>query len=169
MFKRQAFDINAYLRQCETDPCFICEMVSRNSKEQYRIIYENESTIVFLNKYPTLYGYTLVAPKIHLENSIEDFSIEEYLSLQRIIYWVAQAVKQVTPTERIYLFTLGSQQGITHIHWHIAPLPPGVPYKEQQLEAINFKRGIIKISKEEMTSLAKQIRKKMIDTKNILA
>lgn len=168
MFKRQAFDINSYLRHCETDPCFICEMVSGNAKEQYRAIYDNESTIVFLSKYPTLYGYTLVAPKIHLINSIGDFTIEEYLSLQRIIYWVAQAVKQVVPTERIYLLTLGGQQGISHVHWHIAPLPPGVPYKEQQLEALNFKKGIVKISKEEMTSLAKQIRKKMEDTENIL-
>ena len=168
MFKRQTFDTDAYLHHCETDPCFICEMATGNHDERYRVIYENESIIVFLNKYPTLYGYTLVAPKAHLENSIEDFAIEEYLALQRIIYWVARAVRQVVPTERIYLLTLGSRKGISHVHWHIAPLPPNVPYKEQQLEALNFERGILKISKEEMISLATNIQRKMEDTKDIL-
>ena len=165
---RQTMEIDAYLHHCQTDPCFICEIVTGYPEEQYRVIYENESIIVFLNKYPTLYGYTLVAPKEHCENSIEDFTITEYLSLQITIYWVAQAVKQEVPTERIYILTLGSRQGISHVHWHIAPLPPNVPYKEQQLEALNFKKGILKLSKEEMTSLAKRIRSRMEDTKNLL-
>ena len=168
MFTRHTMDIDAYFRDCQTNPCFICKMVEGNLDDQYRIIYENETTIVFLSKYPTLYAYTLVAPKTHFENSIDDFTVEEYLLLQRIVYWVAQAVKRVVPTERIYLLTLGSQQGISHAHWHIAPLPPGVPYKEQQLEALNFKRGILKIPKKEMTILAKRIRRRMEEIKDML-
>jgi hypothetical protein len=36
------------------------------------------------------------------------------------------------PTERLYVLSLGSQQANRHVHWHLAPLPPGVPYEQQQ-------------------------------------
>ena len=32
--------------------------------------------------------------------------------------------------------SLGSHQGNAHVHWHVAPLPPGVPYEEQQFAAL---------------------------------
>ena len=61
--------------------------------------------------------------------------------------------------ERVYILTLGSQQGNRHVHWHVAPLPPGVPYEEQQLAALSFeKKGILKLSEGEMASLAARIR-----------
>lgn len=41
------------------------------------------------------------------------------------VYRVARAVEQVVPSERTYVLSLGSQQGNAHVHWHIAPLPPG--------------------------------------------
>ena len=42
----------------------------------------------------------------------------------------------VVPTERLYLLALGSRQGNAHVHWHVAPLPPGVPYEKQQYAAL---------------------------------
>ena len=44
---------------------------------------------------------------------------------------------------------------------HVAPLPSGVPYKEQQLEALKFEKGVLKLSYEEMASLAQRIRQEM--------
>jgi len=32
--------------------------------------------------------------------------------------------------------SLGSNQGNAHAHWHVAPLPPGVPYDRQQHRAL---------------------------------
>ena len=46
-----------------------------------------------------------------------------------------------------------------HVHWHIAPLPPGVPYEKQQTKAISTREGILDISKSEMEALADQIRR----------
>jgi len=136
-------------------------MVAGNPKYRHHIIYEDDMAIVFLNKYPTLYGYTVVAPREHREHVTGDFTLDEYLALQRLIYRVAEAVRQVVPTERVYILSLGSQQGNQHVHWHIAPLPPGVPYEEQQLEALRFGKGILKLSNKEMASLARQIREAM--------
>jgi len=161
MFQRQPMDMEAYQRRVRTGPCFICEIVAGNPEYPHHIVYEDDDAIVFLNKYPTLYGYTLVAPREHREQATSDFTIDAYLALQRIVYRVAEALRQVVPTERVYILTLGSQQGNRHVHWHIAPLPPGVPYEQQQVEALRMDKGVLKLSDEEMTSLALRIRQEM--------
>lgn len=124
----------------------------------HHIIYEDDRSVVFLNKYPTLYGYTLVAPRDHREHVTSDFSMEEYLTVQKLIYAVAEAIKKVVPTERMYILSLGSQQGNSHVHWHIAPLPPGVPYAQQQFGALRVKNGILELAHGEMATLAARIR-----------
>ena len=113
---------------------------------------------MFLNKYPVLYGYMLVAPREHRVQATGDLTLQEYLQLQRLIYLVAEALRHVVPTERLYTLTLGSQQGNRHGHWHLAPLPPGVPYHQQQTAALDLKRGVLAIPDDEMASLARSIR-----------
>lgn len=66
-----------------------------------------------------------------------DFTAEEYVRLQRVVYRVGEAIRRIVPTERLYILSLGSQVGNSHAHWHLAPLPPGVPFEEQQLAAID--------------------------------
>jgi hypothetical protein len=45
------------------------------------------------------------------------------------------------------------------VHWHVAPLPPGVPYEEQQREALDWsRRGILDLSAAERGSLVARIR-----------
>jgi hypothetical protein len=61
----------------------------------------------------------------------------------------------------VYILSLGSQQGNRHVHWHIATLPFGVPFKDQQLEALTVQNGILDISDNEMEKLAGQIRENM--------
>lgn len=159
MFERYQIDWEAYHHRCQTGPCFVCEIIAGNPDYPADIVYEDDETIVFLDKYPRLYGYTLVAPRKHREQVTGDFTVEEYLTLQRMVYRVAEAVRQEVGAERVYLLSLGSQQGNAHVHWHIAPLPPGVPYREQQLAV--FGKGILRISEEERESLAGRIRQRM--------
>jgi diadenosine tetraphosphate (Ap4A) HIT family hydrolase len=159
MFERYQIDWEAYHRRCQTGPCFICEIIAGNPDYPADIVYEDDETIVFLDRYPRLYGYTLVAPRKHREQVTGDFTVEEYLTLQRMVYRVAEAVRQEVGAERVYLLSLGSQQGNAHVHWHIAPLPPGVPYREQQLAV--FRKGILRISEKERESLAGRIRQRM--------
>jgi len=121
----------------------------------------DQTTVVFLSKYQRLYGYVLVAPREHREQATGNFTLEEYLALQRVIYHVAEAVREVVPTERMYILTLGSQQGNRHVHWHIAPLPPGVPYEQQQTTALDSSKGVLVITDEEMAALAQAIRRNL--------
>jgi diadenosine tetraphosphate (Ap4A) HIT family hydrolase len=155
---RQPFDFQTYVRDIQTQPCFICEMVARNPAYIHEIVYEDDRAIVFLNKYPPLYGYILVAPREHREQVTGDFTPDEYLALQQIIYRVAEAVRRVVKPERVYILSLGSQQGNKHVHWHIAPLPFGVPFEEQQLEALHMKDGFLQLSTDERSALAAQLR-----------
>ena len=125
------------------------------------IIKQDDEVIIFLNKYPVLYGYALVAPIKHKEQVTGDFTLTEYLALQRVIYQTAEAVRKSVKAERVYILSLGSQQGNSHVHWHIAPLPFGVPFKDQQVEALKIENGILDIPDDEMEKLAKRIQENM--------
>ncbi len=160
MVHSQPFDLAAYEKRSK-GPCFICEMLAGNPDYQHHLIYESQTAIAFLNKYPKVYGYVLVAPREHREQATGDFTLEDYLALQRLIYQVAEALRQILPTERVYILTLSSQQGNRHVHWHIIPLPPGVPYERQQTAILDFSQGILSISDEEMASLAQAIRREL--------
>lgn len=154
------FDLDEYINQIRNGPCFICEMVSGRNNGNH-VIYQDGLFIAFLNKYPVLYGHVLVAPVAHKEHVTGDFTMDEYLALQRSVYQVAEAVRQTVETERVYILSLGSQQGNRHVHWHIAPLPYGVPFKQQQLAALGIENGILDIPDGEYIELAQRIRQKM--------
>jgi ATP adenylyltransferase len=162
MHAREQFDMAAYVERITTGPCFICEMVKGNPAYRHHLVYEDENWIAFLNKYPTLLGYVLVAPKEHREQVTGDFSEEEYLAFQGLIYRIGEAVRRAVPAERLYLLSLGSQQGNSHVHWHVVPLPPGVPFAEQQLQALRIEAGVLHISEEEMAALAERISGAMV-------
>src|SRR5712692_1661200 len=112
MSQRLPFDAVAYERRTREGPCFICAIAA--GEPAYRgpttMIYEDADVLVFLNRYPTLRGYTLVCPRRHIERVIGDVTEAEYLALQGWIYRVGRAVEQVIPTERLYILSLGSQQ-----------------------------------------------------------
>lgn len=160
MVDRKSFDLDSYIERIQNSPCFICEMISGRLNGNH-IIHQDNTCIIFLNKYPVLYGYVLVAPIEHKEQVTGSFTVGDYLALQRMVYRTAEAVRKSVPAERIYILSLGSQQGNSHVHWHIVPLPYGVPFKEQQLEALQIAKGILDISDDEMENLARRIRQNM--------
>ncbi len=63
--------------------------------------------------------------------------------------------------ERIYILSLGSQSANSHVHWHVAPLPKGVPFEQQQYHALMHENGVIETTPEEMTDLALKLQSKM--------
>jgi diadenosine tetraphosphate (Ap4A) HIT family hydrolase len=156
-FERYWPDMQAFHHNARTQPCFICRMVEGNFRFPENIIHEDDRTLVFLDGYPRAYGYTLVAPKEHREQVTGDFTIEEYLDLQELVYRVTEALREEVGAERMYLYTFGSNQGNAHVHWHVVPLPPGVPYEHQQGAWAGWSTGVLKIPQDEMASLAARI------------
>jgi diadenosine tetraphosphate (Ap4A) HIT family hydrolase len=163
-YQRTPFDMAAYERGTREGPCFVCAIGAGDPEHRgpTEMIYEDTDVLVFLNRYPTLVGYTLVCPRRHVESVVGGFTEKEFVELQGWIYRVGRAVERVVPTERLYILSLGSQQGNRHVHWHIAPLPAGVPYADQQLAALAISRGILGIPADEMGRLAGEIRQELL-------
>jgi diadenosine tetraphosphate (Ap4A) HIT family hydrolase len=99
----------------------------------------------------------LVASQEHREGVVDHCSQDEYAELQCVVHRVGRAVSRVVPTEPLYVLSLGSAQGNSHVHWHVVPLPPGVPFEEQQLAALDTDLGF-DLSEEELEELAGRIR-----------
>ncbi len=158
-FERYLPDLDAYHRRARGGPCFVCATVAGDPEfSGHPKVYEHEKTIAFLTTNPTQYSYALVCPKEHREQAKGDFSMEEYLGLQRLVYRVAEAVHEEVGAERMYVMTLGSKQGNAHVHWHVVPLPPDVPYEEQQFGALMLERAwALRIPDEEKAALAARI------------
>ena len=100
MAGHKPFDLDVYVQRIQSSPCLICEMVAGRLNDNH-LIYRDELAIAFLNKYPMLYGYALVAPVAHLEHVTGDFTLDEYLGLQAAVYRVAEAVRRTVPAERL--------------------------------------------------------------------
>jgi diadenosine tetraphosphate (Ap4A) HIT family hydrolase len=118
-------DVAAYERRSCEGPCFVCETLAGNPDYPADVVWEGHDAVAFLARYNTLLGHTLVVPRAHREPVTADFRIEEYLTLQRLVFHVGEALRLELPTERLYIMSLGSQSGNRHVHWHVAPLPPG--------------------------------------------
>ena len=137
---RNNFDLASYLQEVLGNrECFICRL-AKSDPLSAEVVFRDDAHIVFLNRFPTLEGYVLIAPLEHREQVIGDFSLDAYLSLQALVYRVGKAMSEIMPTERIYLLSLGSQQGNSHVHWHVASLPPGTQFEEQQFAALMAER-----------------------------
>lgn len=117
---RRELDWDVYLADVRS-ACFICDLVA--GRRPHHVVWEGDDAIAFMNRYPTLRGQVLVAPKAHRERVTADFSVEE-----------------------------------CHVHWHVAPLPPGVPFAEQQAEAIRAERGILDLTDEDLATDAGAVR-----------
>ena len=156
--ERRPVDLNQLHKAGAAGLCFICEFLKGNPAYDHVLIAETETAVAFLNKYPTLFGATLVAPKRHVEQVTGDFSEREYLALQGFLYRTAEAIRRVLAPERLYILSLGSQTANAHVHWHVAPLPPGVPLAEQQYHALMHEHGVVDVSERELRDLATRIR-----------
>lgn len=152
------FDAERYERWSREGPCFVCSMLAGDPDYSHHDVYQDADTVAFLARWPTLLGHCLVAPKRHVESWVSDLEVNEFLALQRVVYLVATAVAASVPTERMYSLSLGSQQGNAHLHWHLAPLPPGVPYEQQQLRALSAEHGVLDVDDAYQADLARTIR-----------
>jgi histidine triad (HIT) family protein/ATP adenylyltransferase len=152
-------DLAAYEQRIRNGRCFVCGVVRGDPDYNHeQVVFEDDAHIAFLDRYPTLYGKVLVAPKTHIEQVVRELSREAFLELLAVVHRVARAVEQVVASERTYLLSLGSQQGNAHVHWHIAPLPPGIPFERQQFHALMLDNGVIPWSATQAAALAAKLR-----------
>ncbi|SDU05997.1 histidine triad (HIT) family protein [Amycolatopsis keratiniphila] len=118
----------------------------------------------FASRFPSVLGHFLVAPVEHREHAIGDFTADEYLAVQRVVHRAGTALSDLLTVERLYVLSLGSQQANRHVHWHLAPLPPGVPYEQQQAAVFDPARGHLDVPDDELADLARRLGERMTDS-----
>jgi diadenosine tetraphosphate (Ap4A) HIT family hydrolase len=156
---RVHLDLKTYLEDVQKG-CFICRLIEGDpSLPQHHVVWRGQEAIAFLNRWPTVFGSVLVAPVTHREQVTGDFTLHEYLALQRIVHATAEAVRNALSPERVYILSLGSQQANAHVHWHVVPCPPETPLEEQQLALLNAEeQGVIELEPEHAEALAARLR-----------
>ena len=101
--------------------CIFCDILS--GKRDGHILYEDDSHLVFLDKYPIDDGHTLVIPKKHYER-ITDMEYDDVGKLFSLVPKVAKAVLLGAGADA---FSLAQNNGkaakqiIPHVHVHIIP------------------------------------------------
>jgi histidine triad (HIT) family protein len=101
--------------------CIFCQIAKKEIPSA--IVYEDKSSLAFLDINPLNKGHTLVVPKSHFE-TIADIPDEELGSLAKTVKKVAMAVKKATGSPGINITQnngRAAEQAIPHAHFHIIP------------------------------------------------
>jgi histidine triad (HIT) family protein len=129
--------------------CIFCNVI--NKKQDAHVIFEDESHIAIMDKYPIQNGHSLVMPKIHHEK-ILDMSNDEVGALFSRVPIVARGILGATGADG---FNIGQNNGksanqiIPHVHVHIIPRyhKVGNPWARRMIA-----------TKNDLEELAKKIR-----------
>jgi diadenosine tetraphosphate (Ap4A) HIT family hydrolase len=155
---RVSFDGHA--PSAATGICSICQLVESSSVAPApALIWRDKDTIAAVDPFPTTYGQIIVAPVAHREAVTGDFTLHQFLALQRVVYAVAEAARIVLLPERVYILSLGRQASDAHVQWQVVPLPPGMPTEQQEWALLDrMQTGVLALSPEERGALADQLR-----------
>ncbi|MFD9407021.1 HIT family protein [Streptomyces sp. NPDC059989] len=155
---RRPMDLEAYVERTRSGPCFVCAFLAGDPGYAHETVFEDAAHVAFLDRWPTLPGKVLVAPKAHVEHVVRDLDEGAYHRLMLFVREIALAVEAVCEPERTYLYSLGSQQGNAHLHWHVAALPSGVPYPHQQFHALMTENGVLPLPPDQAVEMAIRLR-----------
>ncbi len=111
---------------------------------------EDDKYFAFLDINPMTKGHTLVIPKRE-EDYIFDLQADELSGLSLFAQKIAVAIKDAVPCTRVGVAVLGLE--VPHAHIHLVPI---VTEKD-----MNFSNPKLKLSPEEMISIAESIASKI--------
>jgi len=103
------------------DDCIFCKIVQKQAPSS--IIYEDDSTMAFLDIKPIAKGHTLVISKEHYEG-IFDVPSELLGKIHQVTKIVANAVKQAVHADGVRIVQQNGKaadQEVFHIHVHVIP------------------------------------------------
>lgn len=101
--------------------CLFCNIVLK--KEYAHVVFEDESHLAIMDKYPVQNGHTLVMPKAHYEKLI-DMPTGVVSTLFSKVPLVAKGILEATGADG---FNIGQNNGISanqivpHVHVHVIP------------------------------------------------
>jgi|SRR3990167_2151612 len=78
-------------------------------------VYEDNSTVAFLDINPLTDGHTIVMPKVHCEEFYQ-LDSDEYVSLMSVVKKIAKAIKELYNPFRVGMIVYGFDVAHAHIH-----------------------------------------------------
>ena len=101
--------------------CEFCRVVKK--QDDSTVIFEDETTMAFLDIKPVTDGHTLVIPKDHYEN-IYEIPEDDIAYVHKIVKRVAMAVKKGLKADGISIVQhngKAAMQRVFHLHVHVVP------------------------------------------------
>ncbi len=129
--------------------CLFCDIL--DGKKDGHFLYEDDSHVAFLDRYPIDVGHSLVLPRKHHEK-ITDMTPEDVGTIFALVPKIAKAILDATNADA---FSIGQNNGraakqiVPHVHIHIIPRynHKGTVWTKRQISNDN-----------ELSELAKKIR-----------
>lgn len=100
-------------------PCVFCDIVARRAPAY--VVYEDDSTLAFLDIFPFTRGHLLVVPKRHGAR-LTDLPFEDQMALIRTLDELCRRSERLAPDYNLAL-NAGARAGqvVFHVHFHIIP------------------------------------------------
>lgn len=101
--------------------CIFCDIIQRTAASH--VIYEDETFIAILDKYPISVGHTLVMPKKHLSR-VRDLSQNEFCALYARVHALNALITSRVGASASHISLndgAAANQLIPHLHVHIIP------------------------------------------------
>jgi histidine triad (HIT) family protein len=108
---------------------------------------EDDRFLAFLDINPLREGHTLVIPKIEVDKFF-DLPADVLAGIMPFAHGVASKITRVIPCDRIGVSVIGLE--VPHAHVHLIPI--------SSMQDMNFDQPKLKLSHEELASLAERIR-----------
>jgi histidine triad (HIT) family protein len=109
-------------------------------------IAENEKFFAFLDIFPLVEGHVLVVPK---EETDHFFDLDQNLLSEILLFAqpIAKAIEKAFPCDRCGMSVVGLE--VPHAHVHLIPI--------NSADDLNFTRGKLKLSPEQLQQVQKKI------------
>ena len=99
--------------------CVFCDIVAGRAPAY--VVYEEDSTMAFLDIFPFTRGHLLVVPKRHGAR-LTDLPFEDQMALIRTLDELCRRSERLAPDYNLALNTgAGAGQVVFHVHFHIIP------------------------------------------------
>jgi len=132
------------------DDCIFCKIAEKKIPSKF--IYEDKTTMAFLDINPGAPGHALIIPKKHYE-TIFEMPESEVSDLFRTTVKVAKAIDKIIGPDGVNIFQnnkTAAGQLVNHAHVHIFPRFHG--------DGIDFKWRRVVLDDDDLDNIARKIR-----------
>ncbi|MFE6994336.1 HIT family protein [Microbacterium sp. NPDC057659] len=129
--------------------CVFCAIV--RGQETASIVYEDETVVAFLDRYPVTRGHLLVVPRAHVVG-LEDIDADAGARVWEVGRMLARALRRSgVPCEGVNLLLCDGEaayQTVFHFHLHVIPRTAGDGWTELRHRAPERERELLEADAE---------------------